>query len=53
MKVYLCDPKKHTECEKTICQDLCKHTLHKRYRANLLKRMLYGISKVMNRVNTK
>lgn len=53
MKVYLCDPKKHTECDKTICQDFCKHTLHKRYRANLLKRILYGISKVMNRVNTR
>lgn len=53
MKVYLCDPKKNTGCEKTFCQDFCKHTTQKEYRANLLKRVLYGVSKVIKRVNTR
>lgn len=51
MKFYLCDPKKNTECKKTHCQDLCKHTTKKEYRANLLKRVFLGVSRVIKRVN--
>ena len=44
MKVYLCDPKKNTECKKTMCYKIncdnpCRHTTNKKYRANLLKRI--------------
>lgn len=53
MKVYLCDFKKNKECEKTMCQDYCKHTTEKKYRASILKRVLYGVSKVIEIVNTE
>lgn len=44
MKAYLCDPKKYTECKKTMCyktdrDNPCRHTTNKKYRANLLKRI--------------
>ena len=50
MKLYLCDPEKNTECEKTHCQYLCKHTTKKEYRAGLLKR---GVLRVIKRVNQR
>lgn len=28
---YLCDPEKHTNCKKTLCQHECKYTLHPDY----------------------
>ena len=30
-KLYLCDPEKNTECKKSGCQTLCKHTLNKEF----------------------
>ena len=44
MKLYLCDPKKNRGCKKTMCyktgcNDPCRHTTNKKYRANLLKRI--------------
>lgn len=37
MRLYVCDPDKNTECEKTFCQEFCKHTTKKEYRVSLLK----------------
>lgn len=53
MKVYLCDPEKNTGCEKTFCQDFCKHTTQKEYRATLLKRVFMVVSKVIKRADTR
>lgn len=32
-ELYLCDPDKNVECEKTSCKDLCMMTTHKEYAA--------------------
>ena len=37
MRLYVCDPDKNTECEKTFCQEFCKHTTQKEYRVSPLK----------------
>lgn len=47
-KVYICDPAKNCECRKTICHDLCFHTLDKKYRAGALKRFLYWVAYHVN-----
>jgi len=44
MKLYLCDPKKNRECEKTHCKKPCRHTTNEKYRANLLKR-IFSVTK--------
>lgn len=33
-ELYLCDPEKNTECKKTSCQVLCKHTTNKAFEKN-------------------
>lgn len=31
IELYLCDPAKHTDCEKTCCHTTCFHTLDPAY----------------------
>lgn len=53
MKLYLCNPKKNTECLKTHCQIACKCTTKKEYRATMLERVIFRVLRVIRRVNTK
>lgn len=41
--LYKCDPSKNTECEKTICQSLCFHTLDAKYSVDG-KRYRYNVN---------
>lgn len=44
-RVYLCNHKKNDECKKTSCQKICFCTTNPKYKANIIKEILFRLSK--------
>ena len=44
-RVYLCNHKKNNECKKTSCQKICFCTTNPKYKANIIKEILFRLSK--------
>ena len=44
-RVYLCNHKKNNECKKTSCQKICFCTTNPKYKTNIIKEILFRLSK--------
>lgn len=44
-RVYLCNHKKNNECKKTSCQKIYFCTTNPKYKANIIKEILFRLSK--------